>query len=36
MKIINKKDKTNCQKQIEYAEDKVKRLREDLFFEGQN
>lgn len=36
MKIINNKDKVNFQKQIEYAEDKVKRLREELFFEGQD
>jgi len=36
MEIINNKDKVKSQKQIEYAEDKVKRLREDLFFEGKN
>lgn len=36
MKIINNKDKANFQKQIEYAEDRVKRLKEELFFEGQN
>ena len=36
MKIINNKDKANFQKQIEYAEDKVTRLKEELFFERQN
>ena len=36
MEIINNKDKVKSQKQIEYAEDKVKRLREELFFEGKD
>jgi tetratricopeptide (TPR) repeat protein len=35
MKIINDKSKYKNPNQIKYAEDKIKKLKEELFFEGK-
>lgn len=35
MKIIDNKSKYNHPNQIKYAQDRVKKLKEELFFEGE-